>query len=52
MPQMAPLMWLNLMCMFLGVFIMFFCLTYFMSVPLPSVNPTKDSEVMNKSWKW
>nr|YP_009159606.1 ATP synthase F0 subunit 8 [Metanephrops thomsoni]AKQ49240.1 ATP synthase F0 subunit 8 [Metanephrops thomsoni] len=52
MPQMAPLLWLNLFFMFLIGFILFFIMNYFMKMPLkidPSSGPKPQ---LQKTWKW
>nr|YP_009498552.1 ATP synthase F0 subunit 8 [Parapenaeopsis hungerfordi]AWK60867.1 ATP synthase F0 subunit 8 [Parapenaeopsis hungerfordi] len=52
MPQMAPLLWLNLFIMFSITFIIFLTLNYFIKVP----NKTKDllptPPKQEMSWKW
>nr|YP_009512584.1 ATP synthase F0 subunit 8 [Gennadas parvus]AXJ93151.1 ATP synthase F0 subunit 8 [Gennadas parvus] len=52
MPQMAPLLWLNLFVMFSATFIIFLILNYFIKVPskiesAPFFVPTKQI-----NWKW
>nr|YP_009512597.1 ATP synthase F0 subunit 8 [Benthonectes filipes]AXJ93174.1 ATP synthase F0 subunit 8 [Benthonectes filipes] len=52
MPQMAPLLWLNLFVMFSSTFIMFLILNYFIKVP-SKVEGTSSPHVKEEMhWKW
>nr|YP_009112547.1 ATP synthase F0 subunit 8 [Nephrops norvegicus]CEK40197.1 ATP synthase F0 subunit 8 [Nephrops norvegicus] len=52
MPQMAPLLWLNLFFMFLIGFLLFFIMNYFMKSPL-KMSPSIELKVQQqKTWKW
>nr|AEV91688.1 ATP synthase subunit 8 [Thysanoessa raschii] len=52
MPQMSPLLWLNLFIMFSITFLTFMSVNYFMKVP--SKLPLKQMmvEVNKLNWKW
>nr|YP_009379190.1 ATP synthase F0 subunit 8 [Kiwa tyleri]ARQ27013.1 ATP synthase F0 subunit 8 [Kiwa tyleri] len=52
MPQMAPLLWLNLMLMFLISFILFFIMNYFIYIPSKMESYKKLMNFQNKFWKW
>nr|YP_009255524.1 ATP synthase F0 subunit 8 [Grimothea gregaria]AND82238.1 ATP synthase F0 subunit 8 [Grimothea gregaria] len=52
MPQMAPLMWLNLMVMFLLSFAIFMIINYFMTTPKKISSEAKLISHPNKIWKW
>nr|YP_009509635.1 ATP synthase F0 subunit 8 [Curtonida isos]AUN45052.1 ATP synthase F0 subunit 8 [Curtonida isos] len=52
MPQMAPLMWLNLMIMFLISFMLFLIVNYFMFTPKKILSEDKLISSPNKTWKW
>nr|YP_009093654.1 ATP synthase F0 subunit 8 [Metanephrops sibogae]CEG06191.1 ATP synthase F0 subunit 8 [Metanephrops sibogae] len=52
MPQMAPLLWLNLFFMFLIGFILFFIMNYFLKMPLKISPLMKPSSQSQKYWKW
>nr|YP_010713871.1 ATP synthase F0 subunit 8 [Glyphocrangon regalis]WDD39091.1 ATP synthase F0 subunit 8 [Glyphocrangon regalis] len=52
MPQMMPLLWLNLFFMFSLTFFLFLMLNYFMKSPIKTkfiINPTMK---LNSTWKW
>nr|YP_009112293.1 ATP synthase F0 subunit 8 [Upogebia yokoyai]AIY61415.1 ATP synthase F0 subunit 8 [Upogebia yokoyai] len=52
MPQMEPLMWLNLFFMFLVSFIIYFIMNYYIvSFPKISSTPSKYS-LQSKPWTW
>nr|QXU57628.1 ATP synthase F0 subunit 8 [Cherax cartalacoolah] len=52
MPQMSPLLWLNLFFMFILGFLLFTILNYFLK--LPTKNQMSLTQLFNpeKSWKW
>nr|AUN45065.1 ATP synthase F0 subunit 8 [Aegla aff. longirostri MHT-2018] len=52
MPQMAPLMWFNLMLMFLISLTIFFIVNYFNSIPSKMNKQGKSILMMEKIWKW
>nr|ASS30680.1 ATP synthase F0 subunit 8 [Lomis hirta] len=52
MPQMAPLMWLNLMIMFLMSLMLFFIINYFNSTPKTIDSSTLSLQPSEKLWKW
>nr|ASS30719.1 ATP synthase F0 subunit 8 [Pylocheles mortensenii] len=52
MPQMAPLLWLNLMFMFLISFTLFFMFNYFVFTGT-KIKPYYKIHILNhKTWKW
>ncbi|YP_001382110.1 ATP synthase F0 subunit 8 (mitochondrion) [Penaeus chinensis] len=52
MPQMAPLLWLNLFIMFSATFIMFIILNYFIKVPSKIEAPSTQLQKTEMNWKW
>nr|NP_150620.1 ATP synthase F0 subunit 8 [Pagurus longicarpus]AAF63424.1 ATPase8 [Pagurus longicarpus] len=52
MPQMAPMMWLNLMFMFLVAFLLFFISNYYLSSPEKMEKEKMLIKSEEKSWKW
>nr|YP_009159441.1 ATP synthase F0 subunit 8 [Palaemon serenus]AKQ09486.1 ATP synthase F0 subunit 8 [Palaemon serenus] len=52
MPQMAPLLWLNLYIFFTVVFILILILNFFMKPPVKISEPLKSSLLTPKVWKW
>nr|YP_009406930.1 ATP synthase F0 subunit 8 [Typhlatya iliffei]ASA39453.1 ATP synthase F0 subunit 8 [Typhlatya iliffei] len=52
MPQMAPLLWLNLFIFFCSSLMLFFILNYFL-YPYTKTSPTPKSWGLKKlNWKW
>ncbi|NP_038291.1 ATP synthase F0 subunit 8 (mitochondrion) [Penaeus monodon] len=52
MPQMAPLLWLNLFLMFSATFVMFIVLNYFIKVPSKIEKSSSQLQKMEMTWKW
>nr|YP_002922050.1 ATP synthase F0 subunit 8 [Penaeus californiensis]ACB30093.1 ATP synthase F0 subunit 8 [Penaeus californiensis] len=52
MPQMAPLLWLNLFLMFSATFVMFIVLNYFIKVPTKIEKAPSPLKKVEMSWKW
>nr|YP_009511978.1 ATP synthase F0 subunit 8 [Aristeus virilis]AXI97906.1 ATP synthase F0 subunit 8 [Aristeus virilis] len=52
MPQMAPLLWLNLFIMFSTTFLMFLALNYFIKVPSKIETPKPSHLKTEMNWKW
>nr|YP_009540727.1 ATP synthase F0 subunit 8 [Pleoticus muelleri]AYQ22920.1 ATP synthase F0 subunit 8 [Pleoticus muelleri] len=52
MPQMAPLLWLNLFIMFSTTFIIFLIINYFIKVPTKIEKSTTFPTKMEMNWKW
>nr|YP_010265390.1 ATP synthase F0 subunit 8 [Dardanus arrosor]UIR97902.1 ATP synthase protein 8 [Dardanus arrosor] len=52
MPQMAPLLWLNLMFMFLFTFGLFIILNYYIYTPLKTEFNKEGIIIEQKHWKW
>nr|BBB16301.1 ATP synthase protein 8 [Pagurus sp. D20M] len=52
MPQMAPLMWLNLMFMFMLIFLLFFISNYYMMSPSKMESEKLMIKSEEKIWKW
>nr|YP_009511965.1 ATP synthase F0 subunit 8 [Aristaeomorpha foliacea]AXI97892.1 ATP synthase F0 subunit 8 [Aristaeomorpha foliacea] len=52
MPQMAPLLWLNLFVMFSTTFLMFLILNYFIKVPAKIEKPEVSYTKNEMNWKW
>nr|YP_009235500.1 ATP synthase F0 subunit 8 [Metapenaeopsis dalei]AMD15641.1 ATP synthase F0 subunit 8 [Metapenaeopsis dalei] len=52
MPQMAPLLWLNLFVMFSFTFILFLVLNYFIKVPSKIEKPSLFMKKSEMNWKW
>nr|ASS30654.1 ATP synthase F0 subunit 8 [Gastroptychus investigatoris] len=52
MPQMAPLLWFNLMLMFLVCFMLFITMNYFMFKYSQISTPKSDYMNEEKNWKW
>nr|YP_009642635.1 ATP synthase F0 subunit 8 [Pagurus nigrofascia]QCI56240.1 ATP synthase protein 8 [Pagurus nigrofascia]BBB16249.1 ATP synthase protein 8 [Pagurus nigrofascia] len=51
-PQMAPLMWLNLLFMFLFVFLLFFISNYYVVLPEKMSSEKMLIKSEEKHWKW
>nr|YP_009707732.1 ATP synthase F0 subunit 8 [Birgus latro]ASS30705.1 ATP synthase F0 subunit 8 [Birgus latro]QES95349.1 ATP synthase F0 subunit 8 [Birgus latro] len=52
MPQMAPILWLNLTFMFLLTFIIFIIMNYFIKIP-SKISPKEETIfISEKTWKW
>nr|YP_009002557.1 ATP synthase F0 subunit 8 [Cherax cairnsensis]CDL72647.1 ATP synthase F0 subunit 8 [Cherax cairnsensis] len=52
MPQMSPLLWLNLFFLFTLGFILFMALNYFSKPPFKTEALTFKLIPLEKSWKW
>nr|YP_009671895.1 ATP synthase F0 subunit 8 [Laomedia healyi]QCX31755.1 ATP synthase F0 subunit 8 [Laomedia healyi] len=52
MPQMGPLLWLNLFFMFLLAFGLFIILTFYLKAPIKIEKPQFDYSIGQKNWKW
>nr|YP_009514135.1 ATP synthase F0 subunit 8 [Palaemon capensis]AXY96093.1 ATP synthase F0 subunit 8 [Palaemon capensis] len=52
MPQMAPLLWLNLYVFFILIFISFIILNYFIKLPPKTSASSKPAQVTSILWKW
>nr|YP_010470979.1 ATP synthase F0 subunit 8 [Allogalathea elegans]UVF62808.1 ATP synthase F0 subunit 8 [Allogalathea elegans] len=52
MPQMAPMMWVNLMIMTLISFICFMIINYFIFLPKKKSSNLENFIPMEKTWKW
>nr|BBM67993.1 ATP synthase F0 subunit 8 [Penaeus semisulcatus] len=52
MPQMAPLLWLNLFLMFSATFVVFIILNYFIKVPTKVEKSTSYLRKPEMNWKW
>nr|YP_009465606.1 ATP synthase F0 subunit 8 [Sergia lucens]BBC69442.1 ATP synthase F0 subunit 8 [Sergia lucens] len=52
MPQMAPLLWLNLFVMFTATFIIFLILNYFIKTPNKMTNISTKLLKKEMIWKW
>nr|AYW16661.1 ATP synthase F0 subunit 8 [Penaeus semisulcatus] len=52
MPQMAPLLWLNLFLMFSATFMVFLILNYFIKVPTKIEKSTSHLQKPEMNWKW
>nr|ANF05061.1 ATP synthase F0 subunit 8 [Mierspenaeopsis hardwickii]AQZ21917.1 ATP synthase F0 subunit 8 [Solenocera alticarinata] len=52
MPQMAPLLWLNLFIMFSITFMVFLILNYFIKVPSKIHNFPTSIKKQEMNWKW
>nr|QUL61640.1 ATP synthase F0 subunit 8 [Coenobita rugosus] len=52
MPQMAPILWLNLVIMFLVTFVVFIVMNYYISVPKKIDSSSEIISIKEKAWKW
>nr|YP_009255990.1 ATP synthase F0 subunit 8 [Solenocera crassicornis]YP_010580170.1 ATP synthase F0 subunit 8 [Solenocera melantho]ANF05074.1 ATP synthase F0 subunit 8 [Solenocera crassicornis]AXJ93126.1 ATP synthase F0 subunit 8 [Solenocera crassicornis]UZS90554.1 ATP synthase F0 subunit 8 [Solenocera melantho] len=52
MPQMAPLLWLNLFIMFSTTFMIFLIINYFIKIPIKITKYNKPSFKTEMNWKW
>nr|YP_009512558.1 ATP synthase F0 subunit 8 [Sicyonia lancifer]AXJ93112.1 ATP synthase F0 subunit 8 [Sicyonia lancifer] len=52
MPQMAPLLWLNLFFLFCATFLGFLIINFFIKVPLRVSKFTPSFKVNQLDWKW
>nr|AGA56197.1 ATP synthase F0 subunit 8 [Calocaris macandreae] len=52
MPQLSPLLWLNLLVLFLISLLLFFSLTYFIGLPTTLDLKTRTVFPPQKNWKW
>nr|CDN96555.1 ATP synthase F0 subunit 8 [Cherax quadricarinatus] len=52
MPQMGPLLWLNLFLMFTLGYILFFIMNFFYKLPIKTETFTYTSTILEKPWKW
>nr|YP_009559298.1 ATP synthase F0 subunit 8 [Euphausia superba]ACH78207.1 ATP synthase subunit 8 [Euphausia superba]AEX54929.1 ATP synthase subunit 8 [Euphausia superba]AEX54942.1 ATP synthase subunit 8 [Euphausia superba]AEX54953.1 ATP synthase subunit 8 [Euphausia superba]AEX54966.1 ATP synthase subunit 8 [Euphausia superba] len=52
MPQMSPLLWLNLFIMFSTTFMVFMTVNYFMKVPSKLTSTQSKLTYTKMFWKW
>nr|YP_008758513.1 ATP synthase F0 subunit 8 [Sagmariasus verreauxi]BAO02869.1 ATP synthase F0 subunit 8 [Sagmariasus verreauxi] len=52
MPQMSPLLWLNLFIMFLVSLVCFIVMNYFICPADKIAQPSIDKKTSEKPWKW
>nr|YP_010713858.1 ATP synthase F0 subunit 8 [Atyopsis gabonensis]WDD39078.1 ATP synthase F0 subunit 8 [Atyopsis gabonensis] len=52
MPQMAPLLWLNLFAFFSVVYILFLISNYFLKIPEKNQDTSKTQLPASLNWKW
>nr|QLM01507.1 ATP synthase F0 subunit 8 [Palaemon elegans]QLM01532.1 ATP synthase F0 subunit 8 [Palaemon elegans] len=52
MPQMAPLLWLNLYFFFSAVFAVVVIMNFYMKPPIKVNIPSKDTKTSPQAWKW
>nr|YP_010384302.1 ATP synthase F0 subunit 8 [Odontodactylus havanensis]UGW52156.1 ATP synthase F0 subunit 8 [Odontodactylus havanensis] len=52
MPQMAPLLWLNLYVFFFSIFMLFVMMSYFTYSPAMKSEATTAYETLQMNWKW
>nr|YP_009915381.1 ATP synthase F0 subunit 8 [Palaemon adspersus]QLM01570.1 ATP synthase F0 subunit 8 [Palaemon adspersus] len=52
MPQMAPLLWLNLYIFFTIMFAIIVIMNFYMKPPIKVNVPTKLSSLNPQTWKW
>nr|YP_009116258.1 ATP synthase F0 subunit 8 [Astacopsis gouldi]AJD22602.1 ATP synthase F0 subunit 8 [Astacopsis gouldi] len=52
MPQMSPLLWLNLLFMFILGFFLFMIFNFFVNPPMKMTFPETKPMKLEKSWKW
>nr|QAX91389.1 ATP synthase F0 subunit 8 [Parastacus brasiliensis] len=52
MPQMGPLLWLNLFFMFLLGLLFFFVINYFNTPPMKMMTSYSFLSMIEKDWKW
>nr|YP_010520597.1 ATP synthase F0 subunit 8 [Coenobita clypeatus]UXP76993.1 ATP synthase F0 subunit 8 [Coenobita clypeatus] len=52
MPQMAPILWLNLAVMFLVTFIVFIVMNYYIMVPKKIGFGEQSKKIEEKVWMW
>nr|YP_009512545.1 ATP synthase F0 subunit 8 [Sicyonia japonica]AXJ93099.1 ATP synthase F0 subunit 8 [Sicyonia parajaponica] len=52
MPQMAPLLWLNLFILFCSTFMIFLILNFFIKVPTQITKLTLPFKINHMNWKW
>nr|AON77092.1 ATP synthase F0 subunit 8 [Crangon hakodatei] len=52
MPQMSPLLWLNLYVMFSATFLLFLAFNYFYKSPIKKEKITSEIHTSTLTWKW
>nr|YP_009917620.1 ATP synthase F0 subunit 8 [Palaemon serratus]QLM01493.1 ATP synthase F0 subunit 8 [Palaemon serratus] len=52
MPQMAPLLWLNLYIFFTIVFALVIIMNFYMKPPIKISIPAKMAQLNSQTWKW
>uniref|UniRef100_UPI0030034E93 ATP synthase F0 subunit 8 n=1 Tax=Gnathophyllum americanum TaxID=390955 RepID=UPI0030034E93 len=52
MPQMSPLLWMNLYVFFSITFLMIMIMLFFIKPPVKMKNITKIEKTFNPNWKW
>nr|YP_010480835.1 ATP synthase F0 subunit 8 [Blepharipoda liberata]UVN15671.1 ATP synthase F0 subunit 8 [Blepharipoda liberata] len=52
MPQMAPLLWLNLMIMFILALLLIFIMNYFILLPTKVYTKKETLFTKEKNWSW
>nr|YP_010384307.1 ATP synthase F0 subunit 8 [Hemisquilla californiensis]UGW52185.1 ATP synthase F0 subunit 8 [Hemisquilla californiensis] len=52
MPQMSPLLWLNLYIFFFSVFVLFIVMSYFTYSPIMKEEKTLSLSKQQMNWKW
>nr|CDL72686.1 ATP synthase F0 subunit 8 [Cherax sp. HG-2014b] len=52
MPQMAPLMWLNLFLMFILGYLLFSIISFFFKLPIKTGAFVHKLTLLEKPWKW
>nr|YP_009002544.1 ATP synthase F0 subunit 8 [Cherax dispar]CDL72634.1 ATP synthase F0 subunit 8 [Cherax dispar] len=52
MPQMSPLLWLNLFLMFILSYTLFLTLNYFSKPPIKNSEESPVVTLPEKTWKW
>nr|YP_009110441.1 ATP synthase F0 subunit 8 [Clibanarius infraspinatus]CEH27540.1 ATP synthase F0 subunit 8 [Clibanarius infraspinatus] len=52
MPQMAPILWLNLLIIFLITYLAFMVMNFYISIPEKMLTKKSKMIVQEKPWKW
>nr|YP_009116448.1 ATP synthase F0 subunit 8 [Cherax holthuisi]AJD80476.1 ATP synthase F0 subunit 8 [Cherax holthuisi] len=52
MPQMGPLLWLNLFLMFILGYMLFSIINFFSKLPIKTETFVHKSTLLEKFWKW
>nr|YP_009707718.1 ATP synthase F0 subunit 8 [Palaemon sinensis]QES95225.1 ATP synthase F0 subunit 8 [Palaemon sinensis]QQY98742.1 ATP synthase F0 subunit 8 [Palaemon sinensis] len=52
MPQMAPLLWLNLYIFFIIIFMLIMIVVFFSKLPIKINTPSAQKIAPPKTWKW